>query len=360
MLAVNEANQKGISIGGTSYQVTLKTYDDAGQPQQSAADVDSAIHDHAVAVIEDGIGATISGPHSNSAGVPEIVIDNGTASLMDPANRPSLFRVGIANDAASNVLSAYVAKIAHSVAIIHDDTESGRDGSDQLTSALATAGATAGPSIEIASGAATIDTQIQQAAAAKPGAIVVWGADTFIGKVVAGIHGIGLTVPVFAGPEGESPAVRSVAGSAASDGLRFVSSRMTSESDAASFGQFEHRLASAGLGPTDAGVKNAAGQEIRQPNDREIFSYDAVNLVIAALKKQNSVSAGSSLIKAIGAVKVTSANGDSRGFNPQNHEAVADDDMYIAVIHDMQFQPVKDESLSATLPTQNEILADFH
>ena len=59
-LAVAEANQKGLSIGGTSYQLKLKTYDDANQPQQSASNVDAAIHDGAVAVIEDGIGATIS------------------------------------------------------------------------------------------------------------------------------------------------------------------------------------------------------------------------------------------------------------------------------------------------------------
>ena len=96
------------------------------------------------------------------------------------------------------------------------------------------------------------------------------------------------------------------------------------------------------------------------PNDRDLFSYDAVNLVVAALKKQGSASAGASLLKAIGSVRVPSANGDNRGFNPQNHEGVSDDDMYIAFIHDMQFQPVKDEPLSASLPTEDQILANFH
>ena len=81
--------------------------------------------------------------------------------FLDAANRPNLFRLGIANDAASNVLSMYIATKSKSVAIIHDDTASGRDGANQLTSALATAGATAAPVIEVASGAPTIDTQIQ-------------------------------------------------------------------------------------------------------------------------------------------------------------------------------------------------------
>ncbi len=55
-----------------------------------------------------------------------------------------------------------------------------------------------------------------------------------------------------------------------------------------------------------------------------------------------------------------SANGDTRGFNPQNHEGVSDDDMYIAVIHDMKFAPVQDEQLSKTLPTEDQVLSEFH
>ena len=127
-----------------------------------------------------------------------------------------------------------------------------------------------------------------------------------------------------------------------------------------SFGQFETRLAAAEGGPTDAGFKDAEGREIRQPNDMDFFAYDAVNLVVAALEKQNRATAGQSLVAALGSVSVKSANGDTRGFNPQNHEGVSDDDMYIAVIHDMKFAPVQDEQLSKTLPTEDQVLSDFH
>jgi ABC-type branched-subunit amino acid transport system substrate-binding protein len=358
---VNEANSKGgITVGGHTYQLALKIYDDAGQVQQSAAAVDSAIHDGAVAILEDGLGASISAAHSQAAGVPEIDIANGDVSLLDPQNRPSLFRLGIANDAAANRLSAYITQSIHTLAILHDDTSSGRDGATQLTMALATAGGVAGPNIEAASGAPTLDTQIQQITGSGAGGVVIWGTDSFVGKAVAAMHAAGVTLPLFAGPTGESPAVRAVAGNAATDGLRFVSSRVTSEADASSFGQFEHRLAAAQGGPTDAGFKNAAGEEIRQPNDFDFYAYDAVNLVAAALKKQGSVQPGAGLITAIGSVNVPSANGDTRGFNPQNHEGIADDDMYIAVIHDMQFTPVKDEQLSKTLPAVDQILGNFH
>lgn len=358
--AVKEANAKGLTIGGTGYTLALKVYDDNAQPATSAQNVSSAISDGAVAVIEDGFGAATSAPKGNAAGVPEIDVANGTAALMDPAGRPSLFRLGIANDAAANRLGAYIAQSIKTVAIIHDDSDSGRDGASQLSMALATAGSTAGPTIEVPTDAATFDAQLQAVAAAHPGGLAIWGSDLFVAKVVSSAHTANLGLPLFAAPTAESPAVRATAGNAATDGLRFVSSRLTSEADATSFGQFEHRLARAEGGPTDAGFKDAEGREIRQPNDFDFFSYDAVNLVVAALKKQNSAAPGQGLIAAIGSVSVPSANGDTRGFNPQNHEGVADDDMYISVIHDMKYAPVQDEQLSKTLPTEDQILANFH
>ncbi len=101
-LAVKEANAKGLTIAGTSYTLALKVYDDNNQPAASAQNVSSAISDGAVAVIEDGLGAAVSAPRSAAAGVPEIVIANGTAQLLDPQSRPSVFRLGIANDAAAD------------------------------------------------------------------------------------------------------------------------------------------------------------------------------------------------------------------------------------------------------------------
>ena len=59
-----------------------------------------------MAVVEDGLGAAISAPRSAAAGMPEIAISNGTARLLDPQSRPSVFRLGIANDAAANLLGS--------------------------------------------------------------------------------------------------------------------------------------------------------------------------------------------------------------------------------------------------------------
>ncbi len=359
-LAVAQANAAGVKVGGTRYTVALKSYDDGGQAQQAANNVGAAIHDGAVAVIEDGYGAGISAPQSGAAGVPEIVLDQHDINLLDPVNRPSLFRLGIPDDSAAHVLAAYMEGKTTRVAIIHDDTASGRDGATNMQQGLTDSGVTAAPIVEVAAGAPTMDAQIQQVVAAHPGGIVIWGGDAFTGRTVAAIRAAGVTTPLYAGPDGEFPAVRQIAGIAASNGLVFVSSRLTSEGDNTSFPKFEHALAAAEGGPMDAGFKDAQGQEIRQPDDYAMYAYDAVNVVLAALQKQGSVHPTPRLFDTMCLVSVTSANGDMRGFNSQNHEGIADDDMYIAVIHDMQFQPVRDEPLSATLPTENQILADFH
>lgn len=355
-LAINEQNQKGLTLGGSVYRLTMKVYDDNGQPQQAASNVQSAIHDGAVALIEDGIGAKTSAPTTSSAGVPEIVIANGDTGLLDPQSRPSLFRLGIANDADATILGSYIAGKSKSVAIIHDDSESGRNAGEELTSALATATVTAAPVIEVSANAPTIDTQIQQLTLNKPAAIAIEGGDAFIGHVVAGIRAAGVNTALYAGQFGEFPAVRVTAGASA-EGLSFASSRLTSETDDSAFPTFEKNLARAGFGCTDSGVKSNTGQAVLQPDDYAMYAYDAVNVVVAALKKSGSVAPGANLLKAMTAVHVKSANGDNRGFDASTREGIANDDVYIAVIHDNQFQPAKDEALSATLPLIDENLA---
>jgi branched-chain amino acid transport system substrate-binding protein len=364
-LFVDETNAAGgLKVGATKYKLQLKTYDDNGDPQTAAANVDRAIHDGVVALIEDGIGMSISASKSAAAGVPEVTTTDGDLGLLVDKNNvpfPSLFRLGIPNDAAAGLLGTYIASKASTVAIIHDDSDNGRDGSDQLVAALGSANVTVNPSpIEVPAASPTIDAQVQSVAAAKPGGIALWGSDVFIAKAVKAIRDAGLTVPIFTNQAGESPTVRALDGAADTNGLVLVAGRQTSEGDATSFPAFETALAAHGLGPTDAGVKNRAGQEIRQPNDIDFFAYDAVHVIAAALQKQGSPSPSSRLNDDMNVVTVTSANGDARGFDSQSHEAFAAEDVYIASIQDMQFQPVKDEPLSATLPAISEILANFH
>jgi len=355
--AINAAG--GIEVGDATYTLSLKTYDDGGDPQRAAANDQTAIDAGAVAIIEDGVGAAISGPRGQAAGVPEIATANGLSSLTGGAH-PSVFRLGIGNDAAASVLATYVGSHKRgTVAIVHDDTADGRDAASLLAQDLPTVSVSVGPNVEIAAAAPAVDAPLTAISQARVSAVIVWGGDAFVARVLTAARSAGSALPFYTGPSGESPVVRQLAGGAA-EGLYLVAARMTSESDAEGFGKFEHRLAAAEGGPIDAGVKNAAGEEIRQPADTDFYAYDAVRLVAEALKKSATPRAGKPLLDAFTSVSVTSANGDHRGFRPDTHEGIADGDLYIAQIHDNQFQPVKDEPLSATLPEADEILADFH
>ncbi|MFN2582155.1 MAG: ABC transporter substrate-binding protein, partial [Candidatus Dormibacteria bacterium] len=200
-LAVDQANASGgVRVGSATYTLALKKYDDNAQPQQAASNVDSAVHDGAVAVIEDGIGFEASGGKSEAAGVPEVDITNGDTGLLGgegQAPRASLFRLGIPNDAAAGLLSTYVQSHTQTVALLHDDSGNGRDGSDQMVSNFKTNGVTLSPSnaIEVPAQSPTIDAQVAAVKAANPGGIVLWGGDVFIAKAVTAFRSAGITTP---------------------------------------------------------------------------------------------------------------------------------------------------------------------
>lgn len=361
-LAVDEANAAGgVTLGGTSYKLKLKTYDDNDDPAQAASNVQKAIHDGAIAVIEDGIGMPASAAQSNAAGVPQIAITDGNSGLLtnDSGPIPSLFGLRIPNNFAADVLATYIAGKTSNVAILHDDSDNGRDGASSLQSSLQDSDITANPDIEVAASAPTMDTEVLKIKDAHPEAIAVWGGDLFIARALAAIRAAGISAPIYTSQQGESPAVRGLDSTSVTDGVKFISGRMDSESDNCSFPRFENALGKYALAPVDAHVKTAAGQEVRQPDDIDFFSYDAVNVVVAALKKQGNGRPGSGLLLDMTQVSVTSANGDARGFDSQAHEAFAFEDAYVAVIDDNRFEPVKDEALSASLAIEPELMDEY-
>ena len=108
------------------------------------------------------------------------------------------------------------------------------------------------------------------------------------------------------------------------------------------------------FGEQKVGVKQD-GKEVVQPPDWSMFSYDAVNLVDAALKKAGGV--GAPLMGALaGNVVITGANGDERGYSATTREGVSPDDMYFAQFHGFVFGPVTDDLLSQNLPTVPQTL----
>ena len=361
-LAADEANAAGgVKVGGRMYRIDLKTYDDNDDPAQAATNVERAISDGAVAVVEDGIGMPTSAAKSTAAGVPEIAITDGNSGLLTNSSGPvpSLFGLRIPNNFAADVLATYLTGKATSVAVLHDDSDNGRDGSDALSGSLQESDITAKPVIEVAAASPAMDAQALEIKNAHPGAVAIWGGDQFIARAISALRSAGVTAPIYTSQQGESPAVRALNPITVTDGVKFVSGRMDSESDNCSFPKFEDALGTHGLAPVDAHLKTSAGQEVRQPDDVDFFSYDAVNVVVAALQKLGGVKPGPQLLLDMTQVSVTSANGDARGFDSQAHEAFAFEDAYVAAIHDNQFEPVKDEALAASLATEPELMSQY-
>jgi hypothetical protein len=74
-----------------------------------------------------------------------------------------------------------------------------------------------------------------------------------------------------------------------------------------------------------------------------------VKLVAAALDRAGSTDSAK-VYAAVQQVTITGANGDERGFGPDDREGVSPDDMYFAHFQDMTFVPNRDDILSTNLP----------
>ncbi|MDQ1745124.1 MAG: hypothetical protein QOE23_3463, partial [Pseudonocardiales bacterium] len=94
---------------------------------------------------------------------------------------------------------------------------------------------------------------------------------------------------------------------------------------------------------------SASGRPVAQPPDWAMFSHDAVLLVSAALTLTAGAT-GPPLLAAVEGVSVTGANGDQRGFGPDDREGVSAGDMYFGRFAGMRFAAVTDDALSTRLP----------
>ena len=86
-----------------------------------------------------------------------------------------------------------------------------------------------------------------------------------------------------------------------------------------------------------------------QPPDWAMYSYDAVLLISAALTITAGAT-GAPFLAAVEGASVTGANGDQRGFGPDDREGVSSSDMYFGRFAAMRFTAVADDALSTQLP----------
>ena len=351
-LAADQLNgTDGFDIGTVRYTISVKKYDNALSPEQAVANVRTAVADGAVAIVDEGTGIDASWPVANAAGVPTCIVYQGGEGQVDPVTRPNVFRIAPTDHGIAFRYAEYLAPQGLKAALLTDDTDYGRQGQVALADAWDHIPKSVAAKIQLPSTATDLSPQVLQARRAGATALLVWARAATVAEVIRAARSSGWDVPVFTPASGEDPLVRQQLADHPDwvDGLTFAAGRMTAERGPGPFLAFQDAYTKA-FGRDDTGVKTAAGKTVYQPPDYAMYPYDFVNLLHTALIATAGAT-GVPLIHALNEVETRGANGDERGFNEKNHEGVIDDDTYFAAFHDMTYAPVKNDPLSATLPT---------
>jgi branched-chain amino acid transport system substrate-binding protein len=349
-LAVSGVNASGISISGDRYRLKLLRLDNRLSPRVAVDNVRRAIRAGAVAIVDEGTGVDASWRLAQDAHMPVGIVYQGGSGLVDAAERPNVFRIAPTDRGAAERYAEYLGSKKLRLALITDDSGYGTEGAKALDEALAEERVPISTRLVLPSGAADVRPQILEARRSRATALLVWAQPRVIAAVLTAARSTGWKVPVYTSPTGEDPLIRQQLSDHSDwvDGLTFASGRMTAEVGPGPFLSFQKTYEHA-FGAQRVGVRTPDGAEVVQPPDYAMYSYDFVNVVVAALRKAGAVD-GRRIVSQLERVNTQGANGDEREFDEENHEGVKDDDVYFARFRQMTFRPVKDDPLSASLP----------
>ena len=348
-LGARHVNDRGLNVGGRSYRLTIKRADNRLSPQAAVGNVREAVGDDAVAVVDEGTGVNASWRVADAADVPLGITFQGGIGLVDPEERPNVFRIAPNDHGLAFRLAEYLIPKGVKLALLVDDSGYGPEGEKALEQAFRGQEAVVAR-IGLPASATDVAPQVLRARRAGATALLVWAQAPTIAATVTAARSSGWDVPIYTPPSGADPLIRQELADRRSwvDGLTFASGRMTSEVGTSPFFTFTRSFEDA-YGPQRVGVETADGKEVIQPPEYAMYSFDFVRLLAVAMESAGAVR-GEKVLEALNRVTIAGANGDERGFNLVNHEGVIDDDVYFARFRNMTFAPVEDDPLSASLP----------
>jgi branched-chain amino acid transport system substrate-binding protein len=355
-LALLELPEKGsLIVGDTTYTLKVARYDTGGSPVTAVSNVRRAVAADAIAVVDEGTGVDASWQVANKAHLPIGIVYQGGIGLVDPATRPNVFRIAPTDHGLAFRLAEYLVPKGLKVALLHDDSGYGQEGAKALDQAFSTNPEAVATKQTLPAGATDLAPQLLAARRSGATAVLVWAQGPVIAKALIAARSAGWQVPFYTPGAGADPVVRQTLADHPDwvDGLTFASGRLTAEEGPIPFYTFSTKYRTA-FGVEKVGVKTSTGAEVIQPPEFAMYAYDFVRVLIAAIQQAGGASDRAKVLAALEEVTIQGANGDERGFNDKNHEGVIDDDVYFARFHDMTYQPVKDDPLSATLPPINQ------
>jgi branched-chain amino acid transport system substrate-binding protein len=341
----------GVRVGSRNYRLVVKLYDNHLSARRAVENMRRALDAGAVAVVTDGTGVDATWQLANRKSVPINVAYDGATGLVDPEKRPNVFRIAPTNRGISFRYAEYLIPKKLKVALVSDDSAYGRQGAADMAHAFSGNPESVAVKLTVPAEETDLSPQILRLRRSGATALLVWGEPPSIAAVLSAARSIGWNVPVYTPPTGADPFIRQQLADHPTwvDGLTFASGRMTAEVGPAPFLSFQSQYEST-HGVDHVGVKNSAGLPVFQPPEFAMYASDFVHVLVAAITKAGSVEP-EKVLPALNQVTAQGANGDERGFNEHSHEGVVDDDVYFARFRDMTYSPVKDDPLSATLPT---------
>ncbi|MCA1834045.1 MAG: ABC transporter substrate-binding protein [Actinomycetota bacterium] len=350
-LAVAEINAAGgVHVGASRVRLETRTLDSRQSPEQSTVNIREAIRLGAVAVVDEGTGVNASWQIARDAGMPIGIVYQGGADLVSASVRRNVFRMAPTDRGVAFRLAEYLVPKGFKIAILHDDSTYGSGGADALGSAFAQNRSAVAATIGVPVLSTDVAPQILQARQSGATAMLVWARPPILAQAVRAARSTGWRVPIYASTSGEDPLVRQQLSDHPEwvEGLTFASARLTSERGTKPYENFRSAYEKR-FGLDRVGVRSR-GKEVVLPPDQAMYSYDFVHVLAAAMASAGVAKPGPQLVSEMEQVSVHGANGDERSFNERNHEGVVDDDVFFAVIRSMVWIPVRDDTLSATLP----------
>jgi branched-chain amino acid transport system substrate-binding protein len=349
-LGARLVNGPGLNVDGKSYVLSVKRVDNRLSPQSAVANVRRAVGDgSAVAIVDEGTGVDASWRVAADADLPVCITYQGGIGLVDPDQRPNVFRIAPTDHGLAFRLAEYMLPKGLKIALLVDDSTYGQEGEKALEMAFRDQKSVVAK-IDLPASATDVAPQVVRARRAGANALLVWAQPSVISAVITAARSAGWDVPLYTPPAGADPLIRQELSDHPDwlDGVTFASGRMTAEAGTTPFFTFVRSFEDA-YGPQEIGVQTADGEDVVQPPDYAMYSFDFVRLLAAAMQRAGAVR-GKAVVEALNHVTIAGANGDERGFNFLNHEGVIDDDVYFARFQGMTFAPVTDDLLSASLP----------
>jgi branched-chain amino acid transport system substrate-binding protein len=359
---VGETVARGVELGASRagvietkegrYRLGVRRLDSALSPRRAVRNVRRAVADDAVAIVDEGTGVDASWRIAHDADIPLAITYQGGVGLVDADERPNVFRIAPTDRGIGFRLAEYLIPKGLRVALLTDDTGYGEEGRAMLERSFGSNPEAVATKVRLPSAAPELAPQVLKARHADATALLVWAQPATIAKVLTAARSSGWNVPVYAPASGADPLVRQQLADNPEwvDGLVFASGRMTAELGPEAWYAFQSAFV-ARYGLDRVGVRTSDGNEVFQPPEYAMYSYDFVSVLAAAIRQAGGAEDRAKLLEALNEVTVEGANGDERGFTIHNHEGVVDDDVYFARFEDMTFAPVEDDPLSSTLPT---------